>query len=343
MTGIDVSVALPPSFESAAHIATAEKLGYRRAYLYDTPFEGDDVWLDLHRAAALTTSIELGPAVLIPTQRHPLVNAAQTVSLHRLAPGRIVTSFGTGFSSRAAVGQPPIRWSYMEAYIRAYQALLAGEVVDWEGAEIKLMLTSAQADALPLRIPLLLAATGPKGAGVAKRIGADGLISMFDVVPAQRDFSRAVIATVGTVVDDGEDLAGERVRLAVGAPWAATYHFVYTVHGADAVREMPGGSAWLDVIEKVPQRVRHLHIHQGHMVEMNDADLAAWHAGGHVSVPSATLTGSADTVGKAIAAMAHAGATEIMIEPSGPDIARELDTFISAVRDHAQSPAGEHG
>jgi 5,10-methylenetetrahydromethanopterin reductase len=122
---------------------------------YDTPFEGDDVWLGLHRAAELTTTIELGPAVLIPTMRHPLVNAAPTVSLHRLAPGRILTAFGTEFSSRAAIGQLPIRWSYMEDYIRAYQALLAGEVVDWEGAAIKLMLTSAQADVLPLRIPLL--------------------------------------------------------------------------------------------------------------------------------------------------------------------------------------------
>lgn len=331
MTDIEVSVALPPSSESAQHIATAEKLGYRRAYLYDTPFEGDDVWLDLHRAAELTTTIELGPAVLVPTQRHPLVNAAQTVSLHRLAPGRVLTSFGTGFSSRAALGQPPIRWSYMEAYIRTYQALLAGEVVDWEGAAIKLMLTSAQAEVLPLRIPLLLAATGPKGAGVAKRLGADGLISMFNVVPGQRDFMRAVVATMGTVIDDGEDLAGERGRSAVGAPWAAAYHFVYTAQGADAVREMSGGPAWLDVIEKVPKRLRHLHIHQGHMVEMNEADLAAWRAGGYVTVPSVTLTGSADTVGKAVAAMAEAGATEIMIEPSGPDISRELDTFMSAV------------
>jgi 5,10-methylenetetrahydromethanopterin reductase len=331
MTDIDVSVALPPSFESAQHIATAEKLGYRRAYLYDTPFEGDDVWLDLHRAAELTTTIELGPAVLIPTQRHPLVNAAQTVSLHRLAPGRIVTSFGTGFSSRAAIGQPPIRWSYMEAYIRAYQGLLAGEVVDWEGAAIKLMLTSAHADALPLRIPLLVGATGAKGAGVAKRVGADGVISMFEVVPGQRDFTRAVVATVGTVLDEGEELSGERVRLAVGAPWAATYHYVYTAKGADAVREMPGGSAWLGVIDTVPQRLRHLHVHQGHMVEMNDADLAAWRAGGYVSVPSATLTGSADTVRKSVAAMAEAGATEVVIEPSGPDIARELGMFMQAV------------
>lgn len=331
MTEIDVSVALPPSFESAQHIATAEKLGFRRAYLYDTPFGGDDVWLGLHRAAERTTTIELGPAVLIPTQRHPLVNAAATVSLHRLAPGRILTSFGTGFSSRAAIGQAPIRWSYMESYIRAYQALLAGEAVDWEGAAIKLMLTSGQADALPLRIPLLLAATGPKGAGVAKRLGADGLISMFNVVPGQHDFRRAVVATMGTILDQGEDLAGERVRLAVGAPWAAAYHFVYVTQGADALREMPGGPAWLDVIEKVPQRLRHLHVHQGTMVEMNDADLAAWQAGGYASVPSVTLSGSADTVGTAVAAMAGAGATEIIIEPSGSDIPCELDRFMTVV------------
>ena len=95
---------------------------------------------------------------------------------------------------------------------------------------------------------------------------------------------------------------------------------------------MPGGPAWLDAIEKVPQRLRHLHIHQGHMIEMNEADLAAWHAGGYASVSSVTLTGSAKTVGNAVAAMAQAGATEIMIEPSGPDIARELKRFISAVQ-----------
>lgn len=116
MPRIDVSVALPASFESAEHIAAAEALGYRRGYLFDTPFEGGDAWECLHRAAQLTTTIELVPGVLVPTLRHPIVNAAQTVSLHRVAPGRVVAGFGTGFSSRAALGQPPIRWSYVEAY-----------------------------------------------------------------------------------------------------------------------------------------------------------------------------------------------------------------------------------
>jgi len=58
---IEVSVALPPPFECPQHIATAEQRRYRRAYLYDTPFESDDVWLELHHAAELTTMIGLGP------------------------------------------------------------------------------------------------------------------------------------------------------------------------------------------------------------------------------------------------------------------------------------------
>ena len=108
------------------------------------------------------------------------------------------------------------------------------------------------------------------------------------------------------------------------------FTFVYTGQGAAAVAEMPGGPSWLDVIEKIPERERHLFIHQGHMVEMNDADMAAWRAGGHVSVPSITLTGPAETIGEAVAALARDGATEVMIQPSGPDIPRELETFIAA-------------
>src|ERR1700743_709064 len=82
MADIEVSVGLPPSAESAQHVAAAEKLGYRRAYLFDTPFEGDDVWVGLHRAAEGTSTIELGPGVLIPTRHHPR-GAAPTAGRRR--------------------------------------------------------------------------------------------------------------------------------------------------------------------------------------------------------------------------------------------------------------------
>ncbi len=332
MVDINVSVALPASAESTGHIVTAERLGFRCAYIYDTPFEGSDVWLALHEAAAATAAIRLGPGVLIPTLRHPLVNAAQTFLLHRKAPGRVVTAFGTGFSSRAAAGQPPVPWSYVEKYVRVHTALLAGEAAEWDGAPIQLMPTSTQHETLPLKIPLLIAAVGPKGAEVARRLGADGIMSMFQPIPQQRDFGQAVVAVVGTVLDDGEEVDSERVRLAAGPPWAGVFHFTYTAQGAEAVRALPGGPAWLEVIERYPAAERHLHIHRGHMVEMNEADLAAWHAGGYAMLPEGTLTGPAEVVRQRVADLAAGGATEVMFEPSGPDIERELTAFIAAVR-----------
>ncbi|MBE1552128.1 hypothetical protein GGC64_006215 [Mycobacterium sp. OAS707] len=67
------------------------------------------------------------------------------------------------------------------------------------------------------------------------------------------------------------------------------------------------------------------------MIEMNDADQEAWHPGGYLSVQSATLTGCADTVRQRLADMVDAGTTEIIIEPSGPDITREMSAFMTAL------------
>jgi 5,10-methylenetetrahydromethanopterin reductase len=106
----------------------------------------------------------------------------------------------------------------MEKYIRAYRALLAGEAVDWEDAPIKMMLTSEQADALPLQIPLLISAIGPKGAGVAQCLGADGIISMFQVLPEQQNYPRAVVAVFGTVIES------RRIPPVSGSGWQSARH-----------------------------------------------------------------------------------------------------------------------
>ena len=68
--------------------------------------------------------------MLVPSLRHPMVNAAATATLAALAPGRVAVSFGTGFTGRRAMGYRAITWSYMDSYIRAFRGLLRGDVVD---------------------------------------------------------------------------------------------------------------------------------------------------------------------------------------------------------------------
>jgi hypothetical protein len=78
-----------PRYTPLEHIATAERLGYDRARLFATPHE-PDVWMMLALAAERTTTISPGPGVLVPSLRHPMVNASTTAALAALAPGRVV-------------------------------------------------------------------------------------------------------------------------------------------------------------------------------------------------------------------------------------------------------------
>src|SRR5215216_5816868 len=129
---MEMSCAFPTTLDSPEWVKVAEDLGYDRAWLYDTPQQSPDVWMTLALAAERTERIGLGPGVLIPTLRHPMVNAAASAAS---AAGRVVVGFGTGFTGRRAMGYRAIPWSYMTSYIRTFTALLRGEVVEWEGAK----------------------------------------------------------------------------------------------------------------------------------------------------------------------------------------------------------------
>src|SRR5258706_81470 len=48
---MDVSAAFPPGPKTPDHIAIAEGLGFRRAWVYDSPALYSDVWVTLGRAA----------------------------------------------------------------------------------------------------------------------------------------------------------------------------------------------------------------------------------------------------------------------------------------------------
>ena len=108
-----ISAQFATSLNSDEHIATAEQLVYDRAWLFDTPQQSPDVWMMLALAARRTTTIGLGPGVLVPTLRHPMVNASATAALTALAPGRIAVAFGTGFTGARALGARPATWKYL--------------------------------------------------------------------------------------------------------------------------------------------------------------------------------------------------------------------------------------
>lgn len=60
---MQLSCAPVTNVDSPQLVAETERLGYRRAWLYDSPALTSDVWIALALAAERTSTIGLGPGV----------------------------------------------------------------------------------------------------------------------------------------------------------------------------------------------------------------------------------------------------------------------------------------
>jgi 5,10-methylenetetrahydromethanopterin reductase len=280
-------------------------------------------------AAQRTTTIGLGPGVLVPTLRHPMVNASATAALAALAPGRVAVAFGTGFAGARALGGPPASWSYLRDYVAAFRALLVGETVVWQGNRMKMMHPSGHAPRRPIDVPILISALGPKGLAVATEL-ADGLFTVNGQTDFAGRFDWAALGVHGTVLTEGEPLDSLRVQAAAGPGNALAYHAAYEFVGD--LGTLPGGDVWLETINQTPRQERHFAVHDQHLVALNAADIDAWSAGSWKAITATTLTGTAREVGHRVRELAARHITEIIYQPTGPDIASELEAFHAAAR-----------
>ena len=316
---VELSCAFPPGIVTPDHIVLAEELGYRRAWVYDSPALYADVWTTLGRAAERTSRIGLATGVLIPSLRHPMVTAAAVATIEALAPGRFVMGVGSGFTGRLTLGQRPNRWAYVADYVRCVQALLRGEEPEWEGARIGMLHTRAFGAERPIDVPVVLGIAGAKGEAVAREL-ADGVIVVARPRPG---WQWCTVAVLGTVLDDGEGVDSRRVRRAAGHAAAVVVHGAYEFTGRGAADHFPGAEVWLDAIERIPAERRHLEVHRGHLVELNEHDELVVTP---ELIASTTFTGTVDDLSARLADLAAAGVTEVAYAPAG-DIERELRTF----------------
>jgi 5,10-methylenetetrahydromethanopterin reductase len=327
---VEISCAFATALDTPDHIAIAEELGYRRAWCYDSPGLYPDVWMVLAKAADRTSTIGLGPGVLVPSLRHVAVNAAAIAALEAWAPGRVAVAVGAGFTGRMVLGQRPMKWADVATYVRRLRSLLQGEEVDVDGAAVRLLHDATCAPDRPIDVPILIGADGPKGLAVAAELG-DGVFSAGVPQPGGGGGSWRALLCFGTVLDADEPVTSARARAAYGPGLAVGYHAMYERGGAAVVDGLPGGAEWRAAIEAVPAPSRHLAIHEGHLVEPNRRDELFLEAAAPLAT-AFTFTGTAADVQARVAAMADLGVTEIAFQPAGPDIERELRTFIDAAR-----------
>jgi 5,10-methylenetetrahydromethanopterin reductase len=318
---------LAPGPETVEHALLAESFGYDRVWLSDSPALWQDVWSRMAQVAEHTRRIQLGTAVLIPSLRHVVTQAAAIATIEDIAPGRLTVGFATGFTGRHALGQKRrLPWTYLKRYVQQLRGLLHGDTVEVDGALCRLMPSAGYMPPFPIEVPIFLAASGPRGRQVAKEV-ADGVImpSLF----VTGGFDTCVVTVHGTVLDEAEDVDSSRVRAAAGAGVALVYHTTYEARG-EAVDALPNGRAWRESIERIPEETRHLALHVGHGIEMNEHDRA------HIPITAAkrlTFTGTPSELRARLTDLEARGATEIVFGVRGPDMPRELRAFAALMQE----------
>jgi 5,10-methylenetetrahydromethanopterin reductase len=316
----DFSCAFATSLDSPEHTRIAEKLGYKRAWFYDSPALYPDVWVQLVRAAEQTEHIGLGPGVLIPHLRHPMVTASAIATLVDAASqNRVAVGVGTGFTGCVSMGQRPLTWRYVSKYVDSVKRLLNGDEVEWDGGLMKMMHWPGFAPSRPINVPFLYAAGGPKGLEVAQQ-EANGVILPMD---GASDFDWCVCLTLGTVLENDESADSPRALDAAGHGTAVIFHLAMEHGVADILED---NSDWVRSYESIPPAKRHITMHDGHLVGINEHD-QPFIDGKLIAANGLALDSGAWK--ERIAELSEKGVTEIAYQPAGSNIPRELEAFSS--------------
>jgi 5,10-methylenetetrahydromethanopterin reductase len=165
--------------ETGAFAARVEAAGFDFLWMPDTPLLAGrwrDVYVHLTCAALRTSTVRLGPGVTNPLTRHPVTTASAILSLDEASAGRADLVAGSGYSSAYIIGRKAASLATMRQATELWRSIFQGQKTELGGLEITLTPPRT-------RLPIYLAATGPKMLQMAGEI-ADGVLIQVGAAPA---------------------------------------------------------------------------------------------------------------------------------------------------------------
>jgi F420-dependent oxidoreductase-like protein len=164
-------------------VQEAERLGYDSVWTAEA--YGSDAATILGWLAGRTTKIRLGSAIFQMPARTPAMTAMTAATIDQLSDGRMILGIGSS-GPQVAEGWHGQRFAKQlqrtREYVEVVRMALARERVEYTGETLELPLPDGPGKALKLiitpvqeRIPIYLAAIGPKNTALAGEI-ADGWI-----------------------------------------------------------------------------------------------------------------------------------------------------------------------
>lgn len=179
-------------------IQSIEAAGFDGVGILDSQMLCRDTFVTLGQAATHTSRLTLFPAVTNPFSRHASVLASAIQTVEELAPGRTKFIIGTGYTSASTIGRKPATLAEMRSCIATVKKLVAGESADFDGKPGRLGYSSGR------RIPVIMAASGPKAIEVAGEV-ADGALLMVG-------FNRGIVERALEHLERGAKRGGRRLE-----------------------------------------------------------------------------------------------------------------------------------
>ena len=328
---MDFGITIATAADSWKVVKRAEELGFTHAWFFDTQMLNADPFVAMAAAAVHTSSIHLGTAVLVPSNRLAPVTANCLASLNKLAPGRIHCGIGTGFTARRAMGLDAVKLDDMAEYIRVVQGLLRQETLDWDYAgqrrAIRFLNPELELINLTDTIPFYISAFGPRGKALVARLGtgwiygvrsAEQSIAQLQLLQqtwraAGRDSGAlyAIAQGSGCVLADGESYDSPRAKVQAGPSAVMVMHDL-----AEAEERRTLGYRFPEDLQPLleafkelyaeyrPSHARYLQVHRWHLMRLRPEEEPLATA---ELIKRLTLTGTQQHLREEIRALRDAG------------------------------------
>lgn len=213
----------PPPRATLQYLRLAERLGFDTLWVNDSHLTAAESYSLLGWLVAKSEGqhIKLGTMVTNPASRDPIVVASAFATLQDLSQGRMLCGIGRGDSAVRVLRRRPATVAATEEATVIIKTLGAGLPMELDGAEVHIPWAAKE------RLPVYVAAYGPRMLEVAGRVGDGVIIECADPhyiswalehvrrgsLSVGRDPTElAVICSTATYVSDLISKAREQVR-----------------------------------------------------------------------------------------------------------------------------------
>src|SRR6478735_1458748 len=159
----------PPAARVIELARRAETYGFTNVWTFDSHLLWEEPFVIFSRILDATHKLTVGPMVTNPATRDWTVTASLFATLNEMYGNRTVCGIGRGDSAVRVINGKPVKLADLRAAIGVIRALANGGEAEYKGTTLPLPWSPDS------RLPIWVAAYGPKALALAGEVG-DGFI-----------------------------------------------------------------------------------------------------------------------------------------------------------------------